>query len=72
MTALSRSALVAALAAAAALIGSGPSTAFAAISLPATKAEMTALGRAHRTAWDLYKDFERRANGGQRLKGEQT
>jgi hypothetical protein len=32
---------------------------------------MTALGRTHKTAWDLYKDFEKQANGGQRLKGEQ-
>jgi hypothetical protein len=32
---------------------------------------MTALGRNHRTAWDLYKDFEKQANGGQRLTGQQ-
>ena len=48
-----------------------PKPALAAVSLPATKAEMTALGRTHRTAWDLYKDFQGQANGGQRLKGEQ-
>ena len=32
---------------------------------------MIALGRDHRTAWDLHKDFEKQANGGQRLKGEE-
>jgi len=40
---------------------------FAAIQLPTEKAALIALGEQHRTAWDLYKDFERQANGGQRL-----
>src|SRR5262249_49802129 len=48
-----------------------PTAARAALNLPASKAEMAALGRTHRTAWDLYKDFEKQANGGQRLKGDQ-
>jgi hypothetical protein len=42
-------------------------TSFAAIELPADKAGLIALGEEHRTAWDLYKEFERQANGGQRL-----
>src|SRR5215470_6588428 len=71
MTALSRSALAAALVATAALIVSVPSTASGAIRLPETKADMTTLGRTHRTAWELYQDFAKQANGGQRLKGDQ-
>ena len=43
------------------------SASFAAIELPTDKAALIALGEKHRTAWDLYKDFERQANGGQRL-----
>jgi hypothetical protein len=71
MTALARSALVAILSAATALAAFAPTAVLAALKLPATKAQMTALGRDHRTAWDLYKDFEKQANGGQRLKGDQ-
>jgi hypothetical protein len=71
MTAFARVAPAAILLAAAALATCMPKPALAAVSLPATKAEMTALGRTHRTAWDLYKDFQGQANGGQRLKGEQ-
>lgn len=41
--------------------------AFAAIELPADKAGLVALGKEHRTAFELYKAFERQANGGQRL-----
>jgi hypothetical protein len=40
---------------------------FAAIELPTDKAALIALGEKHRTAWDLYKDFESQAKGGQRL-----
>jgi hypothetical protein len=40
---------------------------FAAIQLPTEKAALIALGEQHRTAWDLYKDFQAQANGGQRL-----
>jgi hypothetical protein len=40
---------------------------FAAIELPADKAGLIALGKQHRTSWDLYKALERQANGGQRL-----
>jgi hypothetical protein len=40
---------------------------FAAIDLPTEKAALIALGEKHRTAWDLYKELERQANGGQRL-----
>ena len=40
---------------------------FAAIELPTDKAALIALGEKHRTAWDLYKDFEQKAKGGQRL-----
>lgn len=40
---------------------------FAAIELPTEKAALIALGEKHRTAWDLYKDFESQAKGGQRL-----
>ena len=40
---------------------------FAAIQLPTEKAALIALGEQHRTAWDLYKDFQSQANGGQRL-----
>ena len=45
----------------------GAATAFAAIELPADKAALIALGKEHRTAWDLYKAFETEAKGGQRL-----
>jgi hypothetical protein len=45
--------------------------AYAAIDLPQDKAQLTALGRQHRTAWDLYKAFEQQASGGQRLRAEQ-
>jgi hypothetical protein len=71
MTALARVAPGAMLIAATALAMCVPKPASAAVSLPATKAELTALGRTHKSAWDLYKDFEKQANGGQRLKGEQ-
>ncbi|HWN39376.1 MAG TPA: hypothetical protein VNP02_12820, partial [Gammaproteobacteria bacterium] len=40
---------------------------FAAIQLPTEKAALIELGEQHRTAWDLYKDFQSQANGGQRL-----
>jgi hypothetical protein len=39
----------------------------AAIELPTDKEALIALGREHRTAWDLYKAFEAQAGGGQRL-----
>src|SRR5262245_23082555 len=42
-------------------------SALAAIELPADKAALIALGKEHRTAWDLYKAFETQAKGGQRL-----
>jgi len=71
MTALARVALGATLLFVVALATYAPTSARAALNLPATKAEMAALGRTHRTAWDLYKDFEKQANGGQRLKGDQ-
>ena len=71
MTAFARVAPGAMLLAATALSTWVPTAASAAVSLPATKAELTALGKTHKTAWDLYKDFEKQANGGQRLKGEQ-
>jgi hypothetical protein len=45
--------------------------AYAAIDLPQDKAQLTELGRQHRTAWDLYKAFEQQAGGGQRLRAEQ-
>jgi hypothetical protein len=45
--------------------------AYAAIILPQDKAQLTELGRQHRTAWDLYKAFEQQAGGGQRLRGNQ-
>jgi len=60
-----------AIVAAAALAASVAPGARGAVRLPATKAEMTALGREHRTASGLYSDFEKQANGGQRLKSEQ-
>jgi hypothetical protein len=41
----------------------------AAVRLPATKAETIELARQHRTACDLYKAFERQANGGKKLSG---
>lgn len=44
-------------------------SAFAAIDLPASKEQLTELGRQHRTALDLYRDFEKQAGGGQRLAG---
>ena len=56
---------------AAVVVMSSASVSSAAIQLPATKAELTALGREHRTAWDLYKALEKQANGGQRLRGDQ-
>lgn len=40
---------------------------FAAIQLPADKPALIALGKQHRTSWDLYKAFEAQANGGQKL-----
>jgi hypothetical protein len=43
-----------------------PAAVHAAVRLPATKPEMIELGREHRTAWDLYKAFERQADGGQK------
>jgi hypothetical protein len=46
-------------------------SAFAAIDLPASKEQLTELGRQHRTALDLYRDFEKQAGGGQRLTGPQ-
>src|SRR5699024_5861597 len=46
-------------------------SALAAIDLPASKEQMAELGRKHATAWDLYKDFEKQAGGGQRLTGPQ-
>lgn len=49
------------------LCGAAPASVLAAIRLPATKAEMTELGRQHRTAWDLYKALEQQANGGKKL-----
>ena len=55
MTAFARVAPAAMLLAATTLATCMPKPALAAVSLPATKAEMTALGRTHRTAWDLYK-----------------
>jgi hypothetical protein len=39
----------------------------AAINLPEQKDKLAELGRQHRTASDLYKDFEKQANGGQKL-----
>jgi len=39
----------------------------AAIRLPATKAEITELGRQHRTALELYKAFQQQANGGKKV-----
>ena len=39
--------------------------------LPASKEQMTELGRQHRTAWELYKAFEQQADGGQRLRGNE-
>jgi hypothetical protein len=39
----------------------------AAISLPEQKDRLAEIGRQHRTASDLYKDFEKQANGGQKL-----
>jgi hypothetical protein len=56
-----------AFAATAIVCGSLPGAVLAAIKLPATKAEMTELGRQHRTAWDLYKAFEQQAGGGKKL-----
>jgi hypothetical protein len=41
--------------------------AFAAIELPADKPGLIALGKQHRTAFELYKALEGQANGGQRL-----
>jgi len=52
-----------------ALCATVPASAFAAIRLPATKAEMTELGRQHRTASDLYKALRQQANGGKKLSG---
>jgi len=46
-------------------------SALAAVELPATKEQGAEIGRQHRTAWDLYKDFEKQAAGGQRLTGPQ-
>jgi hypothetical protein len=57
--------------AAAVFVAASAGVSSAAINLPATKAELTALGREHRTAWDLYKAFEQQANGGQRLRSDQ-
>jgi len=39
----------------------------AAITLPEQKDKLTEIGRQHRTASELYKDFEKQANGGQKL-----
>ena len=50
--------------AAAIVVMASPRVSSAAIQLPATKAELPALGREHRTAWDLDKAFEQQANGG--------
>jgi hypothetical protein len=47
------------------IVASVPVAAFAAIELPASKQELAALGREHRTAWDLYKAFEQQADGGE-------
>jgi hypothetical protein len=42
-------------------------TSQAAIELPTDKAALIALGEQHGTAWELYKELERQAGGGQRL-----
>jgi hypothetical protein len=44
-----------------------PASVLAAIRLPATKAEMTELGRQHRTASELYKALRQQASGGKKL-----
>jgi hypothetical protein len=54
-------------AAAVAVSGFGAGSVNAAIELPEDKEALIALGREHRTAWDLYKAFEEQAGGGQRL-----
>lgn len=43
------------------------SSALAAVELPESKEGLIALGKQHRTAFDLYKAFEAQANGGQQL-----
>jgi len=63
MTALARVALGAALSVVVPLVAYAPGPARAALDLPVTKAEMTALGPAQKTAWDLLKT--------QRLRGDQ-
>jgi hypothetical protein len=45
--------------------------ALAAVELPATKEQGAEIGRKHASAWELYKDFEKQAGGGQRLTGPQ-
>ncbi len=49
-----------------ALVCALPTTALAAIALPAAKEQLIELGRKHRTAWDLYKAFEGQAENGGR------
>jgi hypothetical protein len=46
-----------------------PANVLAAVRLPTTKAELTELGRQHRTAWDLYKALQEQANGGKQPTG---
>ena len=48
-----------------------PVAALAAVQLPASKEQLAALGREHRTASDLYQAFSRQADGGQRLTAAQ-
>jgi hypothetical protein len=53
------------------LCGAVPGSVLAAIRLPATKPETIEIGRQHRTAWELYKAFEKQANGAPKLNAAQ-